>query len=92
MHATPQGTAGTADGQHFAYRGWQFRCSTAPMPGDTFKPVAICVGGPSVTGQIELPNDTSEFAYATAAEALRHAEQQAMRWVHDRTGTGKTQL
>jgi hypothetical protein len=83
---------GTTEGQPFAYRGWLFLCSTEQMPGDTFRPVAVCVGGPSVEGKIELPNDTSEFAYATAAEALRHAEQQATRWVHDRTGTGKTQL
>lgn len=83
---------GATEGRPFAYRGWLFLCGTEPMPGNTFKPVAICVGGPSVTRKIELPNDTSEFAYATAAEALRHAEQQAVRWVHDRTGTGKTQL
>lgn len=30
--------------------------------------------------------------YGTEAEAIRQAKQQAMRWVHDRTGDGQAQL
>jgi hypothetical protein len=41
---------------------------------------------------LTLPPDTEEVGYATKQEALRHAEQQAMRWVHDRTGTGQAQF
>ncbi|BEP57757.1 hypothetical protein GmRootV118_50010 [Variovorax sp. V118] len=36
-----------------------------------------------------LPPDTDNVAYGSEAEALRHAEQQAVRWAHDRTGDGQ---
>ncbi|SDC23918.1 hypothetical protein SAMN05444679_10218 [Variovorax sp. CF079] len=39
------------------------------------------------TEQIALPEDSDP--YASAPEAWRHAEQQAVRWVHDRTGDGR---
>jgi hypothetical protein len=40
----------------------------------------------------QLPSDTDNVAYGSEAEALRHAEQQAIRWVHDRTGGGQGEL
>nr|WP_251010447.1 hypothetical protein [Variovorax paradoxus] len=62
------------------------------MNGSMFRPVAVLVDGPVDLKEAELPNDTDEVAYRTEAEALRHAEQQAMRWVHDRTDTGQAQF
>jgi hypothetical protein len=60
-------------------------------PG-VYRPEVICLGEGPGTQETMLPNDTDEIAYATEAEALRHAQQQAMRWVHDRTGDGQGQL
>jgi hypothetical protein len=34
-----------------------------------------------------LPPDTDNVAYGSEAEALRHAEQQAMRWAQDRSSS-----
>jgi len=72
----------------FAYRGWAFLCGARADGPDTFWPVALRLsdGG----GQTPLPEDTD--AYGTEAEALRHAQQQAMRWVNDRTGDGQGQF
>jgi len=66
--------------QAFAYRGRAFLCGAQPDDHGTFLPVVICVGD-APGRQTELPRDTE--AYSTAAEALRHAEQQAQRWVHE---------
>jgi len=59
--------------------------------GKAFRPVVILLQDDTVK-EAALPADTEEVAYATQAKALRHAEQQAMRWVHDRTGTGHAQF
>ena len=74
------------DGQlhAFAYRGWSFLCGAQPDGNETFLPVVMCVG--AIPGrQTELPRDTE--AYATEAEALRHCEQQAIRWVLEHEDT-----
>ncbi|MBT2299601.1 hypothetical protein J7E70_03905 [Variovorax paradoxus] len=81
-----------SDGHSFAYRGFRFSLRAEPMNGSMFRPVAVLVDGPVDLKEAELPNDTDEVAYRTEAEALRHAEQQAMRWVHDRTDTGQAQF
>ena len=72
----------------FAYRGWAFLCGAREEEPDTFKPMTLRLsdGG----GQTALPPDTE--AYGTEAEAVRHAEQQAMRWVNDRTADGQGQF
>jgi hypothetical protein len=72
----------------FAYRGHAFLCGARKDGPDTFMPVTLRLsdGG----GQTTLPEDTD--AYGTEAEAIRHAEQQAMRWVNDRTGDGQGQF
>lgn len=83
------GDAGAAECHDFIYRGWRFIYSARRMAGDTYRPVVICLGqGPGHREQA-LPDDTDEIGYASEAEALRHAQQQAMRWVHDRTGDGQ---
>ena len=76
----------------FVYRGFEFFCSAEPMASGIYRPVAVLRSGPSGLPETRLPDDTDEIGYATKQEALRHAEQQAMRWVHDRTGTGTGQF
>lgn len=81
-------TAGVSGITAFAYRGHAFLCGVKMEGPETFRPVTIRMsdGG----GQTTLPPDTE--SYGTEAEALRHAEQQAMRWVNDRTGDGQGQF
>jgi hypothetical protein len=81
-----------SNGHSFAYRGFRFSLRAEPMNETMFRPVALLVDGPADLQGSALPNDTGEVAYRTESEALRHAEQQAMRWVHDRTGTGQAQF
>ncbi|MDM0106308.1 hypothetical protein QTH97_15280 [Variovorax sp. J22R24] len=70
--------------QAFAHRGWAFLCGAQPDGQGNFLPVVFCMG--SAPGrQTELPRDTE--AYATEAEAMRHAEQQAERWVREHEDT-----
>jgi hypothetical protein len=76
----------------FVYRGWRFAYCARRMNPGVYRPEVICLGEGPGTQETMLPNDTDEIAYATEAEALRHAQQQAMRWVHDRTGDGQGQL
>ncbi|MDM0002740.1 hypothetical protein QTI24_29370 [Variovorax sp. J22P240] len=53
---------------------------------------SFLVRTPADEEETQLPNDTEEIVYGTEAEAIRHGEQQAMRWVHDRTGDGQGQF
>lgn len=76
----------------FTYRGWFFVCRAERIDDQTYRPVVRCQRHGNQDEDIELPNDTDEVSYGTEAEALRHAEQQAMRWVHDRTGDGQGQF
>lgn len=71
----------------FAYRGYPFFIGAEPAPGDTFRPVVFELSGVGEGQRTRLPDDTDNAAYATRDEALRHAEQQAERWVHDRSGS-----
>lgn len=71
----------------FHYRGCEFQCSvTSPTPG-TYLPHVLYRGGLPGEEQLALPIDTE--AYGSLEEARRHAEQQAVRWVHDRSGDGQ---
>ncbi|KQW54350.1 hypothetical protein [Variovorax sp. Root411] len=70
----------------FAYRGWLVSCGTRQIDGGLYEPVVFCNSENSGEKDIRLPPDTENVAYASEAEALRHGEQQAMRWIHDRTG------
>ncbi len=74
----------------FIYRDCRFTCSAEPAPNDTFQPRVLYEGGLAGIERLELPQDTE--AYASEPEAMRHAEQQAMRWIHDRTGDGQGQF
>ena len=76
----------------FVYRDFEFFCSAEPMETGIYRPVVVLRSGPLGEAGSTLPSDTDEVGYATKQEALRHAEQQAVRWVHDRTGTGQAQF
>ena len=80
------------EGSHrlLVYRGFRFRCGAQPM-GSAFQPVVVLLAEGD-RQEATLPDDTEEVGYATQAEALRHGEQQAIRWVHDRTGSGQAQF
>jgi len=80
-----------SDGHSLEYRGFRFELRAEPARGG-YQPIVVLVRTPADEEETQLPNDTEEIAYATKAEAIRHAEQQAMRWVHDRTGHGQAQF
>lgn len=95
--ATHEGTAMTndstpsSDGHSLEYRGFRFDLRVEVQQGG-YRPVVVLLRTPAAQDEARLPDDTEEIVYGTAAEATRHAEQQAMRWVHDRTGDGRGQF
>lgn len=74
----------------FEYRECRFICSVVELGGDLFQPHVLYQFGVPGVEQVELPRDSEP--YSTSAEALRHAQQQAVRWVHDRIGDGQGQF
>lgn len=80
-----------SDGHFLEYRGFRFELDAESAPGG-YRPVVVLLRTPEHEQETQLPNDTEEIVYGTEAEAIRHAEQQAMRWVHDRTGDGRGQF
>ena len=70
--------------QAFAHGGVAFFCSAEPDLNGTFRPVVSRVLTPEDGGIEMLPQDTE--AYASEPEALRHAEEQAVRWVREHGG------
>lgn len=70
----------------FSYGGRQFLCRAERLDDETYRPVVTCRAASASQTDMQLPIDTENAAYATEAEALRHAEQQAMRWVKDHPG------
>lgn len=71
----------------FAYHGAQFLLSVHGTAAGLYLPHVLYRHGLANIAQIALPVDADP--YASEAEAWRHAEQQAVRWVHDRTGDGQ---
>ncbi|CAA2109717.1 hypothetical protein [Variovorax paradoxus] len=80
-----------SNGLSLEYRGFRFELRAEPQQGG-YRPVVALLRTPATEEEALLPDDTEEIVYGTAAEATRHAEQQAMRWVHDRTGDGRGQF
>ena len=74
----------------FLYRGCHFICSARPDDAHNFAVHVLYLSGLSGVEQTTLPQDTAP--YRSAQEAIRHAQQQAMRWVHDRMGDGQGQF
>jgi hypothetical protein len=73
--------------QSFEYEGILFTLSVNRISDTLFLPLARYHSGLPEVESIALPQDTEP--YGSEAEAWRHAEQQAVRWVHDRTGDGR---
>jgi hypothetical protein len=80
-----------SNGHSLEYRGFRFELRAERMRGG-YEPIVVLVRTPADEEETQLARDTEEIVYGTEAEAIRHAEQQAMRWVHDRTGTGQAQF
>lgn len=74
------------------YRGHRFEYGVERTAGGLYKPVVRRLSGDPSAQDAQLPQDTEEIAYGTEAEAERHAQQQAIRWVNDRTGDGRGQF
>lgn len=74
----------------FIYRGCRFICRVEQSGPEAFQPRVLYQSGIANLEEFALPADTEP--YGTFAEARRHAQQQAMRWVHDRTGDGQGQF
>lgn len=68
----------------FTYQGRLFLCRAERLDNQTYRPVVICRAASPEQDDVQLPADTDNASYGTEAEALRHAEQQAVRWVHGR--------
>ncbi|MDR6890756.1 MULTISPECIES: hypothetical protein [Variovorax] len=85
------GSTPISDGHSLEYRGFRFELHAEPVAGG-YRPVVVLVRTPSHELETQVPDDTEEVVYGTEAEATRHAEQQAMRWVHDRSGDGQAQF
>ena len=93
----PAPTAGHGEGGHggpagatvapFEYHGCHFTFCIVARGPEAYEPHVLYRYGLPGLEQQPLPQDTE--AYAGAEEAMRHAEQQAVRWVHDRTGDGQ---
>lgn len=75
-----------------SYRGWRFSYAAERTPAGFYKPTVRRLSQQPGEPDEVLPTDTEEIAYATEAEAIRHGQQQAVRWVHDRTGHGQGQF
>lgn len=73
--------------RNFRYRNCHFQLSVVPAAGNLFMPHVLYEHGLAGIERLALPPDTDP--YASDDEAWRHAEQQAVRWVHDRTGDGQ---
>lgn len=74
----------------FAYRGIRFTLSVQAHGTGLFMPRVLYLTGLPDTEQTLLPEDSDPYAWA--AEAWRHAEQQAVRWANDRSGDGQGQF
>lgn len=65
------------------YEGYRFLCSAERLDRALYRPVLVRrLDWPS-EGRVSLLSDADTCR--TEAEAIRHAEAQAMKWVHART-------
>jgi hypothetical protein len=70
----------------FIYGGCRFVCQVEHVLDDAFQPHVRYESGMPGVAATALQDDTQP--YTTMAEASRHAQQQAIRWVHDHQGDG----
>jgi hypothetical protein len=74
----------------FSYGGRVFVCAALRTAIGLYQPIAMCQAIDGQGGMTQLPFDTEP--YNSVAEAVRHAEQQAVRWTHDRDGEGQARF
>ncbi|MBT2325139.1 hypothetical protein J7E62_22670 [Variovorax paradoxus] len=67
----------------FVYRGYHFLCTSEKEGPARFRPVLLRQLGWPIDKLVDLLSDSD--LCRTEAEALRHAEQQAMKWADART-------
>ena len=70
----------------FIYRGCRFMYEVELVSAEAFQAHVRYESGLPGVAPMALPNDAAP--YSTKEEASRHAQQQAIRWVHDRQGNG----
>ena len=73
--------------QAFQYRGCEFLLQAQETEEHFFLPRVFYQSGLPGIEPMTLQADAEP--YGSEAEAWRHAQQQAVRWVHDRTGDGQ---
>lgn len=73
--------------QTFECDGILFTLSVKSLPNNLFLSCVRYQSGLAGVECLELPPDAEP--YGSEAEAWRHARQQAVRWVHERTGDGQ---
>lgn len=84
---TPESTAvRPLEAMPFIYSGCRFVCEVECVSDAVFQPHVRYESGMPGIDAMALQDDTAP--YRTSAEALRHALQQAVRWVHDHKGDG----
>ena len=76
-----------AETQPFVHRGCHFLCGVIQVRDGRYQANVLYQHGLQGIESIALPFDSEP--YGSPPEALRHAQQQAVRWVHDRTGDGQ---
>lgn len=72
----------------FVYRGYHFLCSAEKERPGQFRPVVVRQLGWPSEKLVPLMNDAD--LCRTEAEAVRHAEQQAMLWADSRAEVHET--
>lgn len=77
---------GPSDVMPFIYGGCRFVCQVEQVSDEAFQPHVRYESGMPGIDSTALQDDTAP--YRTKLEASRHAQQQAIRWVHDRQGDG----
>ena len=70
----------------FIYSECQFVYLVEHISDEAFQPHVRYESGMPGIDSTTLQDDTAP--YRTVAEAMRHAQQQAIRWVHDHQGDG----
>jgi hypothetical protein len=72
----------------FSFAGRAFVCAALRTDTGLFQPVVMYQAKADEGGGVmHLPFDSEP--YETVAEALRHGEQQVVRWMHDCTSNGQ---
>lgn len=86
MTAPDLPVGGAVEIMPFIYSSCRFACQVERLSDEAFQPHVRYESGMPGIGATALQDDTAP--YRTQAEALRHAQQQAIRWVHDHQGDG----